>query len=109
MKNALMDEEWAAQLKRSPSELRDLLLYAKDEVDAEGWLTIHGLGALCLHGQDFGFTREDVQIVGDVAEYLSDDADNHEITGADALRVQDLADRIEALLPPETKDLPSSG
>lgn len=49
---------------------------------------LHALAALALYGQRFGFTHEDVRILRDLAEELVRD-DLH-----------DLADRIEALLPP---------
>ena len=46
----------------------------------------HALAALCLYGEPFGFTREDVRILRAAA--CIDD-------------MVGLADRIEALLPPE--------
>src|SRR5690606_30074156 len=49
---------------------------------------LHALAALALYGQRFGFTHEDVRSLRDLAEELVRD-DLH-----------DLADRIEALLPP---------
>lgn len=49
---------------------------------------LHALAALALYGQRFGFTHEDVRRLRGVAEELVRD-DLH-----------DLADRIEALLPP---------
>lgn len=48
----------------------------------------HALAALCLHGQPFGFTQEDV----DAVLVAADEADMDEL--------QSVADRIEALLPP---------
>lgn len=49
----------------------------------------HALAALALHGQPFGFTREDVRLLRTIAEV------------SDLIpRVASLADRIEALLPP---------
>lgn len=60
----------------------------------------HQLAALALHGQPFGFTREDVVFLRRVAE------DEYTATGARLLphgeRLLALAARIEALLPPET-------
>lgn len=56
---------------------------------------IHALAALCLHGQPFGFTRADVELV------LRHDLYDHEHPTAKALR--DLAGRIAALLPPENE------
>ena len=53
----------------------------------------HGVAALCLHGQPFGFTRGDVLLCRGNLEH----PDSHEIW----TKLADLADRIEALLPPE--------
>lgn len=54
----------------------------------------HGLAALALHGQVFGFTRDDVEDLRWIAtEFVVPG------TGA-SVRLQGMADRIEALLPP---------
>ena len=53
---------------------------------------LHGVAALCLHGQEFGFTREDV-------DYLRGNANKEGFWEPE--RRATLADRIEALLPPE--------
>jgi len=50
--------------------------------------TRQGMAALCLHGQPFGFTKEDVENLYATA----DEPGNH--------RLYDLATRIDALLPP---------
>src|SRR4051812_14958414 len=55
--------------------------------------TRHAIAALMLDGQPFGFTREDVQLLHDVAYRLDDRQDQQE-------RLDDLAERINALLPP---------
>lgn len=52
----------------------------------------HALAALCLHGQPFGFTQEDVELLRRSAE--------NELSGGTAERLSGLADRIAALLPP---------
>lgn len=57
----------------------------------------HALAALALYGQPFGFTREDVVLVRVVAEEWSGDMS---ISGYTA-RLNSIAKRIEALLPPE--------
>ncbi len=65
------------------------LPYAEDvEVDR------HGLAALCLHGQPFGFTRSDVHWL---RKYVNMEGPSHHA------QFMSLADRIEALLPPEEK------
>ena len=53
----------------------------------------HGLAALCLYGQSFGFTRADV----DALLYTLDDASK---CGTDD-ELRSIAARIAALLPPE--------
>jgi len=53
----------------------------------------HATAALCLHNQDFGFTREDVKLVHSVGAW-------HDNAGV-MVSLRNLADRIEALLPPE--------
>ena len=63
----------------------------------------HALAALCLHEQPFGFRRDDVEGLRELAKQYDDDADNYEITGPAAVWLTSLADRIEALLPPEEK------
>lgn len=64
----------------------------------------HALGALALHGQPFGFTRQDVAFLVEVQETVSgalrDMAGNPE-WGAN--RFASLIARIEALLPPERR------
>lgn len=85
-------DEWDAQLALTPEERRKHLLWAKDEADADGWLTIHGLAALALYGQPFGFTREDLRLLKHCEASVGW---KHEE------EVRNLADRIEALLPPE--------
>lgn len=55
----------------------------------------HALAALALYGQPFGFTRHDVYWLRTRA-HLSDGSVDAEMLG--------IADRIEALLPPEGKE-----
>lgn len=103
---ALTPEEWGRKALYAKGEGRE------HEFWDDGWVEVqayngehhmadlsprrHGIAALCLHGQPFGFTREDVKllregIVHEQAEYLP----------VEATRISDLADRIEALLPPD--------
>lgn len=56
----------------------------------------HAAAALALYGQPFGFTREDVKMLRGIAFFL---ADHHYRPGGAA--AANIADRIEALLPPE--------
>lgn len=54
----------------------------------------HAVAALCLYGQPFGLTREDVKTLRTFRRQML-------ATSEEWARVKDLADRIEALLPPE--------
>jgi hypothetical protein len=68
-------------------------------VDEENHVSVdrrHALAALALHGQPFGFTREDV-VACDLAAHLT--RDTAEAEPARTLLV--LAAKIRALLPPE--------
>ena len=58
----------------------------------------HKVAALCLHNQPFGFHREDVANIRDalIFKYREPDDERNE-------QLESLADRIEALLPPEDK------
>ena len=57
----------------------------------------HAIAATALHGQPFGFTREDVALL---REHFTWDVTCDVSEGA-ARSGTSLADRIEALLPPE--------
>jgi hypothetical protein len=52
----------------------------------------HALAALCLYGEPYGFTREDVEFLGMMAQASDPMFGNF---------ARSLADRIAALLPPE--------
>jgi len=54
----------------------------------------HALAALCLHGQPFGFTWEDVDLLQEAA------IKGRSVTDGPDPDFWGLADRIEALLPP---------
>ena len=60
----------------------------------------HAVAALCLYGQPFGFTREDVALVLDC---IGMEFDRATVTEARDLtqRLNHLANRIAALLPPK--------
>lgn len=55
----------------------------------------HATAALCLHGQPFGFTWEDVSLLRDEAASAAD-----RDMGGMYRALNNLADRIAALLPP---------
>ena len=82
---ALTAEEWA----------EGAVIY-ENLTDALGIGRRHSTAALCLHGQPFGFTWEDVAVLRDIAA-----PDIGTPLEGDARALTSLADRIEALLPPE--------
>lgn len=122
MKPALTAEEWD-----SGYESKDLTVSLRSNnrlgVSAHSYplggtlgdpRDIHALAALCLHGQPFGFTREDVVRHRNVAESIrmslelqgpaaTWDFPREEIDSKarHAAWHDSMADRIEALLPPE--------
>lgn len=117
-KNGTVCTDCGEFISSSEEELLKPALTAEEWVHADGKIGVtpelgenmfahghnHALAALCLHGQDFGFTMEDVVVLRGAQSAL-----NFECLDRGFDRPCTLADRIEALLPPETKDLPSSG
>ena len=94
MKPALTAEQWVGVI---PPD--------KDGIWGSGYLVVeekHHMAAVCLHEQSFGFTREDVELLRETlpADVLHLGYQYEEEPQAYLL---DLADRIEALLPPEDK------
>lgn len=86
---ALTPEEWARVLP----EASDYALGAAEDANmgADSW---HGVAALALYGQPFGFTWEMVEALRHGGEWGAWRSDDNE----DILR--SIADRIAALLPP---------
>ncbi len=106
MKPALTPDEWAGgetawpivalqTTKDGPVRVWDGITEAESESVEVPDKYRHALAALCLHDQLFGFTREDVEwlrlMVLDMKDLRAP---------ANARKSADLADRIEALLPP---------
>jgi hypothetical protein len=94
--------EWAAWLAQSPERRKEVLGWARDEVDVDGYTDVRLLAAKALHNQPFGFTWEDVDVLRDVTKALRRadiEAGLHHGDHLLAL-VEDVAGRIEALLPP---------
>lgn len=110
MKPALTREEWERAIEQiahdedfiagvghrlGDAELRssrrqELAAYFLESGFPRGPEALHAAAALCLHGQPFGFTWEDVATL-------------RSMSARDILDAYDsIADRIEALLPPET-------
>ena len=112
MKPALSAEEWEADevhrdtgvkycsnfiSRKDPNGHESPFICIDDGGEAQ-WLPhsyYHPMAALCLHGQPFGFTREDVKTLYYVARTLQ----FH--TNLLDERLLNLSDRIEALLPPK--------
>ena len=94
---ALTPEEWA-----SLSFERD-----DDPSPREPSVSRHGVAALALYGQPFGFTRQDVAFLQSLAAWHHTQTYG-KATGwrqsvlSEVVELRNLADRIAALLPPET-------
>lgn len=94
MKPALTKEEWAEALQN------EALFGRRAPEQAQV------VAALALRGQPFGLEREDVELLRWLHTFVRDH-DLRKVThewdkyGRDLKRIAALADRIEALLPPE--------
>lgn len=89
---ALSAEEWTEALDSYGGDI-SVPPYPPDE-KVEFYNSPRRLAAICLFGQPFGFTRYDVAM-------LRRTADHYDESGAVGNWHRDLANRIEALLPPE--------
>ena len=67
--------------------------------DPEALQERHKLAALCLHGQTFGFSQEDVSLILKAATLKAWGTYPYPVPEAEAYKA--LAARISALLPPE--------
>lgn len=92
IKPALTAEEWAS-FRALPA-----IDYTNHPEELE---RAHRAAAKHLHGQPFGFTREDVTTLRESADYQAIREGNTIGPGSLAAFYTNLADRIEALLPPE--------
>lgn len=86
IKPALTAEGWARS---------ELLIDPEDDPKHR-----HQYAALALHGQPFGFTREDVENVRDTVSAIWSSVPS-DAAAPWGRAMESLADRIEALLPPE--------
>jgi len=84
---AMTAEQWAMALACPPG-----VIYGFNQRD-EGVMLTHRMAAMCLYGQPFGFTQEDVELLRDWR--------NGAIGPGHAEWNRSLIDRIAALLPPE--------
>lgn len=106
MKPALTQYEWGTlEVCRQHNGWRDLRLswtglYLRRGLSGSIPASLfHATAALCLHDQQFGFTREDVAALRDASSSLAHKKFDSGITPY----LDAVADRIEALLPPEAK------
>lgn len=97
MKPALSAEEWREVLLDGPPVHAHHSVHEEDK---------HYVAALCLYGQEFGFTREMALVIRQHAQFY--DLTALRIKGKDVPGLPTVgsvfsavADRIEALLPPE--------
>ena len=104
MKPALTREEWEIALERMKTHDRlDVVWYESK--------SHHSCAALCLFEQPFGFTWEDVErlrraIIIESYRFCDEPA---EVDDLETQSLGFLADRIEALLPPEPQETPQKG
>jgi hypothetical protein len=93
IKPALTAEDWKSQLEWINGGHRGMPpLVVESIIDA------HVDAALALYGQPFGFTREDVGILREAAKRIERERNPYIMFPEN---LSSLADRIEALLPPE--------
>lgn len=107
VKPALTAEEWA----RGPGVFGwdDGSVFIAHRDEQPSVERPHAVAAVLLHGQPFGFTREDVRMLRECAKQQRDiELDSEAIAYAGSLEygaeLDALADRIAALLPPEPTD-----
>jgi hypothetical protein len=110
IKPALTAEEWELRLAGNYSGERGegvpVIAGGNVAITYDGGLAAaptddnHAIAAIALYGQEFGFTRADVELL----RYASSgrwETGSVEEAEAEEAAMRDLADRIEALLPPE--------
>ena len=109
---ALTPEEWGGDLIDVIGGFGGHVSWGQGIVDIRSTLPPerfrHALAALALHGQPFGFTREDVGVLREDAALWATRADfyglltvAHQACMTEYRKRVSLAARIEALLPPE--------
>lgn len=111
VKPALTREEWEIEthdwetglppLPRMVTEYSVELLIAGRKTTPEE--RNHAMAAMCLHGQSFGFSWEDVDVLRHEATYLHEAANRgakYPVVSEYGADLESLADRIACLLPP---------
>ena len=96
MKPALTPEEWS---NASDPDIWPGLLYEKSYL--WGKERPQAVAAMCLRGQPFGFTWEDVKLLIDAANVYELGYTDEGGVDRPNRELRDLADRIGSLLPPE--------
>jgi hypothetical protein len=93
IKPALSSEEWE-RAQNPRTDFNEATIVARP----------HARAALALIGRPFGFTREDVRMLRETARRDDEElrTGNNARTDIDSDALRNLADRIEALLPPES-------
>ena len=104
VKPAMTPEEWA--VARDYWGVPSVILGQVGSTLANGAFVSesnrHALAALCLHEQEFGFTREDVNALQEAINGGYDGMDMIFWVGEEIVqRLQSLTSRISDLLPPE--------
>jgi hypothetical protein len=107
IKPAMTAEEWEAGLVKRPTCPQ--LIRNDDSPGVFVWYDqgvlieppdTYALAAMCLYKQPFGFTRQDVEEIRDAARNLEEEFNS---PPGSIKELRSIADRIEALLPPEEK------
>lgn len=98
IKPAMTKEEWELPLPDQFNGYIDLDVSGVVDIVVSGPNDRHRLAAIMLYGQPFGFTREDVGFLRSTIRHF-EEAGPASYGREEELR--SLADRIEALLPPE--------
>jgi hypothetical protein len=110
IKPALTADDWeSAQRGAIILPVGQRLPVAEVDTPDEWYGKPHEIAALCLYGQTFGFTREDLRQLRDAIDdlgYYTDEGPIDEGWQSPELlariaHLESLANRIEALLPPE--------
>jgi hypothetical protein len=96
--------------EKGPGGRREVDLFRSGEPSYPSPEDFHALAAFALHGHQLGFTRRDVSLLRSAAEHDANIASMYGPTGPKEIGWKwQLADRIEALLPPEEEALDTQG
>jgi hypothetical protein len=112
VKPALTEREWSTLGFRrvvdeenndlQAAKIEDGNVYREHDENVDEWQRLehpHAMAALCLYGQSFGFTREDIELLNEVSE-SANSVYPLELDEAQTEHLRSLINRIAALLPP---------